>query len=91
MKRFFVIFNFLDKTDIYALNDFHDPTSFSFFHLITQLTYTHAQKSKATHASNEWTIFLNEQNFVVLENLQFLLQDYDSTRAFIFGRLAHSR
>lgn len=81
----------LDETDIYALNNFRDSTSYSFFHLITQLVYTHAQKSPTKNPSSEWTVFLNEQNFVVPENLQPLLQGYDSNSPFIFGRLAHSR
>jgi hypothetical protein len=78
----------LDETEIYALNNFYSPTSYSLFHLITQLVHTHSQKFTR---SNEWTIFLNEQNFVIPENLIPLLQDYDSNSPFIFGRLAHSK
>lgn len=82
---------FLDEAEIYALNNFHEPTSYSFFHLITQLVYSHAQKAPTPRPETEWTIFLNEQNFLIPENLQPLLQDFDSTRSIVFGRLTHSK
>jgi hypothetical protein len=87
----FVFIIFLDEAEIYSLNNFHEPTSYSFFHLITQLVYSHAQKDSIPRPEAEWTIFLNEQNFLIPENLQLLLQDYDSTRSIVFGRLEHSR
>lgn len=83
-----------DEADIYALNNFHELTSYSFFHLIMQLTYGYSQKDSTTRTPpprTEWIIFLNEQNFLVPENLRLLVKKYDSTDPVMFGRLAHSK
>ncbi|KAI6215231.1 hypothetical protein M3Y94_00361100 [Aphelenchoides besseyi] len=83
---------FHDKTEIFAVNNFNGPHSYSFFHLITQLVYSQfRQTSPSSSDVAEWTIFLNEQNFVIPENLRVFLKHHDPSEALVFGRLGHSR
>ncbi|CAD5216723.1 unnamed protein product [Bursaphelenchus okinawaensis] len=78
-----------DQAEVYTVENSFGSTSYSIFWRIVQFVYN--EKSKVKNDTIVWTVFLNEQNYFVPENLRLLASRYSKESAVMLGRLQNYR
>uniref|UniRef100_A0AC35FSL7 Uncharacterized protein n=1 Tax=Panagrolaimus sp. PS1159 TaxID=55785 RepID=A0AC35FSL7_9BILA len=76
--------NFVGQLEIYHIGGNLDPRKYHIFHEI--LAYTSGMKKKY---KNIWSIFLNEQNYLVTANMRHFLSRLSIEKFIIVGRISN--
>lgn len=80
----------LESGNIYLVDTNLEPNHYSFFHRI--IVFLKKRPSNVNASTlNRWTVFLNEQAYVVTDNLRHYLSTRDPNVTQVIGRLSELR
>ncbi|CAD5222281.1 unnamed protein product [Bursaphelenchus xylophilus] len=78
-----------DYADVFTIDSSYGWTSFSIFHRVAE--FIHKEKTTVKADAIVWTVFLNEQNYIIPENLRLVAAGYTKEQAVILGKLQDYR